>query len=72
MLKYSSALQKGMAEMSLMGFKLWQGGLLMQQKGWEKDLIHKEGPDPGHCDPCAVQEAAGMGSATTSMGKIFQ
>lgn len=44
----------------------------MQQKGWEKDLIHKEGPDPGHCDPCAVQEAAGMGSATTSMGKIFQ
>lgn len=56
MFKYSSALQKGMAKMSLMGFKLWQGGLLMQQKGWEKDLIHEEGPDPGHHGP-----RAGMG-----------
>lgn len=56
MFKYSSALQKGMAKMSLMRFKLWQGGLLMQQKGWEKDLIHEEGPDPGHHSP-----RAGMG-----------
>lgn len=42
-----------------MGFKLWQGGLLMQQKGWEKDLIHEGGLDPGHHDPRAPQHRAG-------------
>lgn len=31
----------------------------MQQKGWEKDLIQEEGPDPGHCDPRAPQCCAG-------------